>query len=121
MKPSRRKAGCLSWQKIESIACIYMAVKDQGATSDEAHENAQSSELSEKLLTHHQLLQHMKYARNPNKLKMDPMNSWHMACPTLAYPLLTQQSTRNVFIGLIIQPRGDSCATRAVPVNPWTV
>ncbi|KRY26853.1 hypothetical protein T01_8325 [Trichinella spiralis] len=69
MKPSRRKAGCLSWQKIESIACIYMAVKDQGATSDEAHENAQSSELSEKLLTHHNFFKHMKYARNPNKLK----------------------------------------------------
>ncbi|KRX14714.1 hypothetical protein T07_12742 [Trichinella nelsoni] len=55
--------------KIESIACIYMAVKDQGAASDETHENAQSSELSAKLLTHHNFFKHMKYARNPNKLK----------------------------------------------------
>ncbi|KRX69949.1 hypothetical protein T06_15309 [Trichinella sp. T6] len=54
MKPWRRKAGSFSWQKIESMTCIYMAVKDQGAVSDETHENAQSSEPS---------------AKNPNKLE----------------------------------------------------
>ncbi|KRY19042.1 hypothetical protein T12_13443 [Trichinella patagoniensis] len=69
MKPSRRKAGSLSWQKIESITCIYMAVKDQDAASDETHENAQSYELSAKFLTHHNYFKHMKYARNRNKLK----------------------------------------------------
>ncbi|KRY45631.1 hypothetical protein T03_4585 [Trichinella britovi] len=69
MKPSRRKTGSLSWQKIESIACIYMAVKDQDAASDETHENAQSYELPAKFLTHHNFFKHMKYARNRNKLK----------------------------------------------------
>ncbi|KRX74748.1 hypothetical protein T06_14306 [Trichinella sp. T6] len=54
MKPSRKKTGSFSWQKIESVTCIYMAVKDQRAVSDETHENAQSSESS---------------AKNPNKLE----------------------------------------------------
>ncbi|KRX37316.1 hypothetical protein T05_14485 [Trichinella murrelli] len=69
VKPSRRKTGSLSWQKIESIACIYMAVKNRDAASDETHENAQSHELSAKLLTHHNFFKKMKYARNRNKLK----------------------------------------------------
>ncbi|KRZ50329.1 hypothetical protein T02_4457 [Trichinella nativa] len=69
MKPSKRKAGSLPWQKIVSMACIPMAVKDQGAVSDETHGNAQCSELSAKSLTHHNFFKHRKYVRNTNKLK----------------------------------------------------
>ncbi|KRX69413.1 hypothetical protein T06_7721 [Trichinella sp. T6] len=69
IKLSRRKTGSLSWQKIESIACIYMAVKDQDAASDETHESAQSNELPVKFLTHHNFFKHVKYVRNRKKLK----------------------------------------------------
>ncbi|KAL1238592.1 Cell division protein FtsQ, partial [Trichinella spiralis] len=93
--------GSLPWQKIGSMACIPMAVKDQGAASDDTHGNAQCSELSAKSLTHHNFFKHKNICEKLKQAEMDPMNSWHMTCLTQAYLLLAQQSTLSVFIRFI--------------------
>ncbi|XP_003369347.1 hypothetical protein Tsp_04762 [Trichinella spiralis] len=93
--------GSLPWQKIGSMACIPMAVKDQGAASDDTHGNAQCSELSAKSLTHHNFFKHKNICEKLKQAEMDPMNSWHMTCLTQAYLLLAQQSILSVFIRFI--------------------
>ncbi|KRZ65522.1 hypothetical protein T10_8007 [Trichinella papuae] len=74
MKPKGGKTGSLSWQKIESMVCFHMAVKDQCAASDRTQGNPECPELPG--------------TQTPKHL-------------TLAYPALTQPFTINVFIRLI--------------------
>ncbi|KAL1229400.1 putative peptidoglycan glycosyltransferase FtsW [Trichinella spiralis] len=99
------------------MACIPIAVKDQGAASDESHGHAQCSEPSAKSLTHHNFFKHKNICQKHKQAEMDPMNSWHMTCLTLAYLLLAQQSILSVFIRFITSSTWAFMCSKGMPAG----
>ncbi|KRZ08196.1 hypothetical protein T11_12573 [Trichinella zimbabwensis] len=57
------------------MVCFHMAVKDQCAASDRKQGNPECPELSVTSLIIHKRFLRMKYAGNPNKLKLTPVTS----------------------------------------------